>query len=53
MVYIVSTMLRKAFEDKDFIEKLNNYGNLDEVWKHLMLTPYDYSHSAVFNKNTR
>ena len=49
MVYIISTMLRKAFENKDFGAKLSQYGKLDEVWKSLMLEPKDYGHKALFN----
>jgi 2-methylcitrate dehydratase len=53
MVYILSTMLRKAFEDKSFHTKLNNMTNLDEVWKALFLSPFDYGYDALYNKNTR
>ncbi|PHJ24395.1 hypothetical protein CSUI_001742 [Cystoisospora suis] len=48
MVYIVSTLLRKAIERR---EPLPN--DLNEVWSHLMLTPYDYSHQSIFNELTR
>jgi hypothetical protein len=37
MVYIVSTILRKAYETKDLGKKLSSFKNLDEVWKLLML----------------
>ena len=53
MVYIVSTILRKAFETSSIGSKLESFKNLDEVWKLLMLEPKDYSHKAVFNPNTR
>ena len=53
MVYIISTILRKAFETKDIGNKLSSFKNLDEVWKLLMLEPKDYSHKAVFNPSTR
>lgn len=53
MVYITSTLLRKAFEDEKFAEKLTACANLSDVWKLLMLEPIDYSHSAIFNKTTR
>lgn len=53
MVYIVSTILRKAFEDKSFNSKLSSFTNLDEVWKTLMLEPKDYGHQALFNSKTR
>lgn len=39
MVYIVSTMLRKAFEDPEFNTKLENAKTLNEVWTGLMLEP--------------
>jgi len=53
MVYILSTMLRKAFEDKNFHKKLDSMTNLDEVWKSLFLSPYDYGYEALYNKDTR
>jgi 2-methylcitrate dehydratase len=53
MVYIVSTILRKAFEDKSFNSRLGSLSNLDEVWKTLMLEPKDYGHQALFNGKTR
>jgi hypothetical protein len=42
-------LLRKAFEDKEFSNKLKNAKSLDDVWKELMLAPIDYSFSALFN----
>ncbi|EGR32620.1 hypothetical protein IMG5_076500 [Ichthyophthirius multifiliis] len=48
MVYIVSTMLRKAIEDKS----LSNVSSLDEVWKKLILLPEDYSYKAIQNPVT-
>jgi 2-methylcitrate dehydratase len=53
MVYIVSTILRKAFQTKDLKSKLQGFNNLDGVWKMLMLEPKDYGHQALFNKETR
>jgi 2-methylcitrate dehydratase len=53
MVYIVSTMLRKAFDSKDFNARLTTWTNLDEVWKSLMLEPKDYGHKALFDTQTR
>jgi 2-methylcitrate dehydratase len=53
MVYIISTILRKAFETPNIGKKLDSFNNLDELWKLLMLEPKDYSHKAVFNTNTR
>lgn len=40
----VSTLLRKAFEDKDFNNKLKKFTGLSDLWKHLILTPNDYSY---------
>jgi 2-methylcitrate dehydratase len=37
MVYIISTILRKAFETKDIGNKLSSFQKLDDVWKLLML----------------
>jgi len=53
MVYIVSTMLRKAqeiasTEGASFFESSN-----DVVWKRLMLTPYDFDADAINNPTTR
>jgi len=53
MVYIVSTMLRKASEiantdGVDFFSKSN-----DDVWKRIMLTPYDFDSDAIHNESTR
>jgi 2-methylcitrate dehydratase len=54
MVYIISTILRKAFEDKQFNSKIGgSITHLDEVWKTLMLEPKDYGHQALFNAHTR
>lgn len=53
MVYIVSTMLQKAVEavsqDGAGLFKETN----DEVWKRLMLTPYDFDTDAIHNPVTR
>ena len=53
MVYIVSTMLRKAeelaaSEGAEFFAQSN-----DDVWKRIMLTPYDFDIDAVNNETTR
>ena len=53
MVYIISTILRKAFQDKNFNGRLSSISNLDEVWKTLMLEPKDYGHKALFDSETR
>ncbi|MFO0827140.1 MAG: MmgE/PrpD family protein [Phycisphaerales bacterium] len=53
MVYIVSTLLRKAIE----AAKLKGTGKLfptnDEYWKSLMLSPYDYDPNAIKHPLTR
>ncbi|MCH2139069.1 MAG: MmgE/PrpD family protein [Phycisphaerales bacterium] len=46
MVYIVSTMLRKAIE-------LSPEGENDDWWKQLMLMPIDYGRDAIVNAHTR
>jgi 2-methylcitrate dehydratase len=52
MAYIVATLIRKALEHGPF-EK--SEGAHDEVWKSLMLSPYDYqvSEGAIFHPVTR
>ncbi len=50
MVYIVSTMLRKAIENRDSIK---GAVSTDDVWKTLMLSPYDFSADAISNPLTR
>jgi 2-methylcitrate dehydratase len=53
MVYIVSTLLRKA------IDAARNAGSgviadgNDAMWKQLILTPYDFDEQAVFHPETR
>jgi len=53
MVYIVSTMLRKAEEiaKSDGVEFFAQSN--DEVWKRIMLTPYDFDEDAINNETTR
>ena len=46
MVYIVSTLLRKALE-------LGATGSTDDLWKALMLAPVDYGKDALVNPATR
>lgn len=53
MVYIISTILRKAYDIQGLEEKLNSLNNLDGIWKLLMLEPRDYGHKALFNEKTR
>ena len=49
MAYIVATLLRKAIEHGSLP------GTSDEIWKALILTPYDYKEddSAIFHPLTR
>ena len=49
MVYIVSTLLRKAIERRETIKSAGG----DEIWRALMLVPEDYSLEALMNPVTR
>jgi 2-methylcitrate dehydratase len=53
MVYIVSTMLRKASEivKSDGVAYFTQSN--DDVWKRIMLTPYDFDIDAINNETTR
>jgi 2-methylcitrate dehydratase len=51
MVYIIASILRKAFTKHDKI--LESHKDVDELWKLLMLTPLDYSYGALKNETTR
>src|SRR5690606_14284119 len=54
MVYIVSTMLRKAIEAAaQGTFKPDSSASHDGVWKQLMLSPWDYSPAAIKNPATR
>jgi len=53
MVYIVSTLLRKAIEQAADTEDGRLANANDVYWKKLMLGPYDYSNDAIFNRQTR
>lgn len=50
MVYIISSILRKALEKR---ELLKDEKELDGLFKHLMLTPFDYSQEAINHPITR
>ena len=50
MVYIISSVLRKAFEKRD---KVAAKPQTEELWKTLMLLPADYGKDALFNEMTR
>lgn len=50
MVYIISTLLRKAIETPNLFDKVTH---LNDVWKKLMLAPADYGSEALNNAATR
>ncbi len=53
MVYIVSTLLRKAIEMAQST-KSTKLGHCDNCyWKNLMLVPHDYAPDAIVHKQTR
>ena len=49
--FLVSTLLRKAIETPNWEKK--NFRSEDEIWKHLMLEPNDYSQKSIKNKRTK
>jgi len=49
MVYIISSILRKAFEKK---EQILREKDLEGLFKHLMLTPFDYSQENMKSEVT-
>jgi len=51
MVYIIASVLRKAFNKYDKI--IEHSKDIDELWKLVMLTPLDYSYQALNNETTR
>ena len=53
MIYIVSTMLRKAREVASSDGAAFFAQSNDEIWKRLMLTPYDFDNDAINNQATR
>jgi 2-methylcitrate dehydratase len=53
MVYIVSTMLRKAFEAHEASGGEGLPSTVDAWWKAIMLGPYDYSAEAIRDPVTR
>lgn len=50
MVYIISTLLRKAIEDNKLFDGVSH---MNDMWKKLMLAPVDYGSEALHNKTTR
>jgi 2-methylcitrate dehydratase len=53
MVYIVSTLLRKAIEAAKAKGSGKLFASNDEYWKALMLSPYDYDANAIKHPATR
>ena len=51
MVYIISTLLRKAFKKVDKVKE--EAKDLEDLWKTLMLTPLDYGKLAINDEVTR
>mmetsp|Transcript_64203 Transcript_64203/g.139667 ORF Transcript_64203/g.139667 Transcript_64203/m.139667 type:complete len:573 (-) Transcript_64203:305-2023(-) len=47
MAFIVSRILKKAMDAKKVP------GTMDEAWKELMLSPYDYGKDALYDPDTR
>jgi 2-methylcitrate dehydratase len=43
-------LLRRAIEDEKLFDGVNTF---DDLWKKLMLTPFDYGKDPLYNKNTR
>lgn len=50
MVYIISTLLRKAIEHPNLFDKVEH---MNDMWKKLMLAPADYGSEALHNPATR
>ena len=50
MLYILSTLLRKAIESPNLFDGVNS---MNDLWKKLILMPEDYSYDAVRNEQTR
>jgi 2-methylcitrate dehydratase len=53
MLYIVSTLLRKAIERVAAKGRAGLGASSDEAWKALMLAPADYGAEAIFDPRTR
>lgn len=51
MVYIVANLMKKAFVKYDKV--MESQGDIDELWKTLMLKPMDYGFHALKNETTR
>ena len=53
MAYIISSVLRKAFDKKDQLQSDLSSSTNEELWKYLMLLPKDYGKDALYNEVTR
>lgn len=51
MCFIISTLLRKAIEDKDLYSSVGD--DLNSIWKRLFLAPADYGMEGLNNSHTR
>ena len=51
MVYIISSILRKAFHKKE--THFNEAHEINYLWKHLMLLPEDYDDQSLFSERKR
>jgi len=50
MVYIIATLLRKAYEKADQVREAKDS---EDLWKTLMLTPLDYGKEAILDETTK
>lgn len=50
MVYILSCLINNAISKKEF---LTSTDNLDDFWKKLILTPYNYGEKGLNDSITR
>ncbi len=53
MVYIVSTLLRKAIHKEEKSPGFFKSASVDDIWQALMLSPYDFHHDAIHHDVTR
>ena len=53
MAYIIATLMRKAIAKARKVELEEFPTDPEDLWKHLMLLPNDYSQRAIFNEYTR
>lgn len=53
MVFIVSRLLLKAIGSGSEVMKAKAKEGMDALWKHLLLTPFDYSPEALADEDTK